>query len=405
MPPIHQRLPFILLIITLVQVVVTMALLAVAVVSPMVADTVGVGAYLIGYQVSLTYIFCSMASSVSGSLVARWGACAVSQLALLVAAAGCAIITVGRIEAIAIGSALIGIGYGTTNPAASHLLFQFTPASRRNLVFSLKQTGVPLGGVVLGLMLPPIAEAFSWQLAIGCVAVFALVLAVAMLPLRSVWDIDRSQNPLSLSAIFAGPRLVWSLPAVRWLSCCSLCYGAVQLSLMSFTVALLVEDFHYALVIAGATLSAIQAAGAAGRIFWGAVADRVGSRLTLIIIGSLTALGALTIANLGPHSSPVLIVAVLIGFGGVAIGWNGVIIAEAARLAPNGQIGAVTGGMMAFSFLGVVLGPGLFTTVFHALGSYTATFGLLSVCSLLGVAALVASMRASGSAAPADCPN
>lgn len=401
MQPIGHRLDLILGTVTLVQVLVTMAMLSIAVVAPMVALSIGVGAHLVGYQVALTYIFCAISAAISGGLVGRWGACRVSQAALLLAGLGCLVITAGRLETIALGSILIGIGYGMTNPAASHLLFRFTPAPRRNLIFSLKQTGVPLGGVVLGLTLPALAAAFSWQLAIGCIALAAGVLAAVMGVLRESWDSDRQVTAPLVGNALAAPRLVWSIAPVRWLSCCGLCFAAVQMALMSFAVTLMVEDFGYALVAAGAILSAIQAAGAIGRVVWGVIADRFGSMLTLIVIGTLSALAAVAVANLGPQSSPLLVVSILILFGAVAIGWNGVAIAEVARLSPPGQVGTVTGGAMAFSFLGVVIGPGLFATVFNVVGSYAATFGVFSAFAVAGVIALVASMRATRRAAAA----
>ena len=33
---------------------------------------------------------------------------------------------------------------------------------RRGLVFSIKQSAVPLGGLVAGALLPPVAERFGW---------------------------------------------------------------------------------------------------------------------------------------------------------------------------------------------------------------------------------------------------
>jgi MFS family permease len=375
---------------------VTMAMLAVAVVAPMVANSAGISPHLVGYQVALTYVFCSISSSLSGGLVRRWGPCRLSQVALALAGLGCLVITAGRLELVALGSAIVGMGYGMTNPAASHLLFRFTPAPRRNLVFSLKQTGVPLGGVVLGLTLPGLAERLSWQLAIGCIAVTAGVLAVALIPLRPAWDDDCDTSASwRIGNVLAASRLAWNLKPIRWLSCCGLSFGAVQLSYMSFAVTMLVEDFGYKLVAAGAILSVVQAAGAGGRILWGAVADRFGGMPTLIALGALGALGAVTIANLSADSPPALVVAILVLFGGIAIGWNGVAMAEVARLAPAGEVGVVTGGTMAYSFIGVVIGPSLFATVFDVLGSYTATFGVLSVFSISGVIALVAAIRAS----------
>jgi hypothetical protein len=50
-------------------------------------------------------------------------------------------------------------------------------------------------------------------------------------------------------------------------------------------------------------------------------------------------------------------------FGATAVGWNGVFLAEIARLAPRDRISDATGGSAFFTFLGVVLTPPLFHLV------------------------------------------
>ena len=47
-----------------------------------------------------------------------------------------------------LASVLIGLSNGTANPAGSEVLQRFTPPAHRNFVFSIKQAGVPLGGVI-----------------------------------------------------------------------------------------------------------------------------------------------------------------------------------------------------------------------------------------------------------------
>ena len=66
-----------------------------------------------------------------------------------------------------LASVAIGIGYGLNNPAASEMLSRFTPKRRRNIVFSLKQSGVPLGGILAALALPLLAQGLGWCVALG----------------------------------------------------------------------------------------------------------------------------------------------------------------------------------------------------------------------------------------------
>ena len=48
----------------------------------------------------------------------------------------------------------MGLSNGAANPAGSEVLQRFSPPGKRNLMFSIKQAGVPLGGVMAGLLVP-----------------------------------------------------------------------------------------------------------------------------------------------------------------------------------------------------------------------------------------------------------
>ena len=47
---------------------------------------------------------------------------------------------------------------------------------------------------------------------------------------------------------------------------------------------------------------------------------------------------------------------------------------EIARVMPSTEVGRATGGVSAFTFLGVVIGPAVFTAIIGLSGSYSAAF-------------------------------
>ena len=49
-----------------------------------------------------------------------------------------------------------------------------------NLMFSLKQTGVPIGGVLSGVIVPPLTLYAGWQAAFAVCAVLIAALALAI---------------------------------------------------------------------------------------------------------------------------------------------------------------------------------------------------------------------------------
>ena len=153
----------ILLVTIAVQVLATFTTLSLAAIAPDVASGLGVAPDLVGFQVSLIYLGAALMSTVAGFQLRRWGPIRVSQASLMFCAAGAALVVIPSLALIAVGSLVIGFGYGMTNPAASELLLRLMPAGRRNLIFSIKQTGVPIGGVLAGLTAPSISQSFGWQ--------------------------------------------------------------------------------------------------------------------------------------------------------------------------------------------------------------------------------------------------
>src|SRR5262249_49683000 len=104
------------------------------------------------------------------------------QVSLLIGAASLLFYLVPSIALALAASACVGLGNGTANPAGSEVLQRFTPRAHRNLVFSIKQAGVPLGGALGGLLIPPLIEAMGWWLAGGVVALACMAAILSPWP-------------------------------------------------------------------------------------------------------------------------------------------------------------------------------------------------------------------------------
>lgn len=374
------------LIVTLaIQAMVAMALLTLPVMAAEVANALNISASFAGIYVAIVYLGAMLASLMAGAGVKRFGAIRISQLGLLMCAIGLGLCMLPSLLSIAFGAFFIGIGYGPITPASSHLLAKTTESHRISLVFSVKQTGVPLGGVLAGAIVPTLVISCGWQMALALVAVCNILCLLIAQPLIKSFDSDRDSNhSLKIGSLVQPIKMVFQYPALRLMAVCSFMFSMVQLSLTTYLVTYLYTEFSYSLVTAGIVLSIAQFGGMTGRITWGWVADRwFGARATLGGLAILMSFSALATASMNMHSSMILVVAVLVVFGATAIGWNGVYLAEVARQAPEGLASVATGGTLAITFLGVVLGPPLFGAIFEISGSYRLGFVLLAVLTAL----------------------
>ncbi len=367
-----------------IQSLVAMALLTLPVMAPVAAQQVGISPTYVGLYVALVYVGAMLASLSSGAAVAHYGAIRVSQFGLLLCALGLALCAVPSLPVIVLGALLIGLGYGPATPASSHLLARSTSPANMSLVFSLKQTGVPLGGVLAGALVPGLMLLTNWQAALLIVAGACVLCAGLSQSLRAELDADRDETrPVRLGNLAQPIRLVLRIEGLRLLALCSFFFSIVQLSLVTYLVSYLYDTLSYGLVAAGFTLSLTQAAGVTGRVVWGWIADRyLGARRMLIALGAVMGLCSLVTALLTPLMPAWSVWLVLILFGASAIGWNGVYLAEVARQAPLGQASLATGGTLSFTFLGVVIGPPLFGAVAGMFGSYRAGYAALALPTL-----------------------
>lgn len=371
-----------LIVTMLIQVSATGAIVAPPAIAPellreMHIDNVGIGAY-----VSIAYITAALSSVYAAAFIQRWGSIRTSQAALGCCALGLLLIASHHMLLAAAGAVALGIGYGPITPASSEILARTTPIDRYALVFSLKQTGVPLGGAVAGLAAAPLAVLVGTPSSLFAMALLCILAAVLGQPLRHQLDSARDPKaPWPTRARFMLPiHMVFSVPGLRMLALCSLVFSAVQMCLSSYLVTYLNATLGWTLVAAGAGLAVAQGGGVVGRILWGAVADMTGKTIgTLRALAVAMAAATLVTASLQPSTSTTLVLALVCVFGCTAIGWNGVYLAAVARQAPEGAAGTATAGCLFFTYLGVVVSAPLFGVLSTSLGSMNVAFALLAV--------------------------
>ena len=375
------------------QVAVTMSNSTLPTIAPKLAEALRIDPALIGYQVSILFGAAVVGTLFGGSSTARFGACRTMQLSIALCIAGLGLMAVPSIVAIVAGSLIAGFGQGLLNSGTADLLVRYTPGERRNLFFSIKQSGVPFGGMLVALATPAVAIALGWQWAVVLVAGAISIVLVSLQPVRNAWDADRHTGGNAPKQKFGGVSYVMARPSLRWISLAGLLFAAVQRSLLTFTVIYLVAERGYTLIEAGVMLSVVQVGGVLGRLAWGWVADRYSSTSVLLIIAVITALDSFLLMALQADWPRAAVFSVFFVFGAAALGWNGVLHAEIASLSPPGMVGVVAGGSTFFVFAGVLLGPSLFALLYAAIGSYSATFVSLAIASVLGGALVLVARR------------
>lgn len=380
---------------TLAQIGTVMGIAIFPVIAPRLAAEMGVEPSLVGFQMSLIYGAAMLSSPFLTWMVTRHGACRAIQAGLLVSVVALVLALLPGLPSLIVASILLGAAMSVMTPAAAHILFRFSPPKHRNLLFSIKQTCVPAGWMIVALVAPPITLMYGWKWAIVLVIMMALGMIAALQPVREVWDDDRKpQSGGVRQQAREGMVLLWRVAELRWLSVASMFMSGVQLCLSSFAVTMLVQEANYGLVAAGVMLSVAQGAGVTGRIVWGWIADRFGNCLELLLkLSGVMVVCCVLMAFVTPQWSHALMAVLFLLFGASAIGWNGLFLAEVARLSPPGKVSVATSGAMVWNFAGILIGPALFALIYRVNGSYAQTFGLLSAFAVAGFLFLLLTTR------------
>ena len=334
---------------------------------------VGVGAIA-----SVAYLGALVTSRIAGHWTDRSGPATVIVVGLLALALGNAVAGLAWHAAIFyVGIAIAGLGYGSVNPATTVLSNPAT-ARRRGLVMSIKQSGVPLGGIIAGAVLPAVALEWGWRWA------FAVSMA-ACLPLAAFIAIRRgyrAQPPDHSAPVHLAARQL-RLPLGYLFG---LLIAGVQVSVFAFTAVYLVDVRGFSTSSAGLGVSVLLIGGVVGRLFWGWLSDLF-PRQRLLVLQGIGILGAalLTCLIVVPDS---LVMATLVALGVCSVGWNGVYIAVVAESTELHRVGASTGASLALINLGAISFPLLVGFLIHLTSSWVV--GLLTLAGLSLGATVVA---------------
>ena len=368
-----------------------MSLVTVPVLATEIAAETGISASYVGLFTSLIFGAAMFSSAASGGVIHRLGPVRTNQLGLVFSATALLFTLTANPWCLALSAVLIGAGYGPNTPSGSEVLGRVTPPRMRGLVFSIKQSGAPLGAMAGGLILPAMVVIGDWRVAVATGALIVYAAAVAIEPLRTRIDTGtRGGGPRRRASMLHAVRATLADPALRRLTVAAFVLMTVHTCFQTFTVAFLVEHVGLGLTAAGGLFAVLSVAGAISRVGLGWLSDRLSRARGLLVALSLGASAscALTATFTGEWSIAALVLACAFAGIGTA-GWYGVFLAEIARLAPSERVGLATGGALFFVYAAICAGPLAFTAAVSITGSYPPAFWLGAAVSLVATVNLL----------------
>jgi len=355
-----------------------------AVIAPAIITDLRIDAAWIGIYFALTAAASLVAQLGCGSFIVRHGALRMSQISLVLLAAGTALAALGTPLALVLSAIICGGGGAVSTPASSHLLSRVSSPRYMPMVFSIKQTAVPAGLLLAGLLGPQLTEWTGWRVTMLFSASACAVFALVLQPLRRIFDTDRvPTRNFRLSDFKATVTSVLGTPGLRALSFACLAFNGLQAVVTAYFVVYL-TTIGYTPVAAGFVFSVAVAVAVPGRILWGWLGSSyVTPRVMMagLALGMAASVALLALCSAGWPALLVGLIACVLS--ATALSWHGILLAETARAAPEGMRGGVTGGVLSFGQVGALALPLVYSGLLDLTGSYGIGFVVCGVPALL----------------------
>lgn len=338
-------------------------------------DLKGVGLFLAAEWVGLTIALLPW-----GLVTDRIG----ERRALALGLTGCGLVmcSIALVDSGLAAGALLALGAGigaSVQSASGRAVMQWFGPSERGLAFGVRQTAVPIGGVIGALALPALADAHGVGASFVFLGVFCIVTAaigyavVRELPAEGV-EVEDVESTLR-------DRRLWVLCGGSGL------YVTAQIVLFGFLVLYLHDERGFSTTKAAGALAAAQLVAVFFRIGAGRWSDVVHSRILPLRRIGIATTAALAAAAILLGASDAVVVSLLVFATALSAAWNGLSFVAAAEIAGAGRSGAAIGFQQTVLSISGVVVPPLFASVVDA-SSWRLGFAAAAVAPLAGWALL-----------------
>jgi MFS transporter, ACS family, hexuronate transporter len=295
---------------------------------------------------------------------------------------------------------VMGWGYSIVNPATARGVLEWFPVNRRATAIGLKQTGVPIGGVVAAATLA-LTTFLPWQTIIWLIAGVTLCNALIcsrLVEIPNTVDSDRA-GPLAGIFRLVRDRNFGVLVITNGL------FNMGQYNFFTYLTSFMRDAVQASQEIASLTLGLTQASSAVGRIGWGALSDTVfkGRRKGLTaLICFAAAVFFVVMSAVGSAWGAVggIVIAMLLGL--TIASWASLMQTIAVESVAPEHSGSAIGYTTIGTASGAMIGPPLFGAVIDATGSFAE--GWLATAVIIAIGAVLLNYGFSEKSAPRPAP-
>ena len=262
---------------------------------------------------------------------------------------------------------------------------------RRGLMTGIVLSAAGLSQTIIPLLVSRILVAYDWRQSYVIVALIALVPTIVAAQFLRRDPAQMGQSPYGAGKVEAGRVIsdakglsfreaihTWQL----WQLCVVVATSSFGVGVIQVHIVVYATDLGMSVTSGANILAFIGGLGIAGRIIMGSAADRIDTKLALIIACILQA-GALFLVIGAKEAWVLYLFGAIFGFGfGGFLPVHSLIVAELFGLSSHGVIYGLT---MLSVTIGLGIGSFLAGKIFDIMGSYSLAFLLSAVAMVIGL--------------------
>jgi MFS family permease len=280
---------------------------------------------------------------------------------------------------------LFGAAYAASTPAGGRAILAWFDRDR-GIAMGIRQTGVPVGGLLGALTLPFVAHVAGLRGAFVYAAVITLITTlIAVVPYRESPDTRAGDS--SLRSVARGMRTLARDPRLIGVTLTCMILSGIQQTMNAFVTVTGVTIVGVSPAVAALAFACAQGAAVGGRLGWGFVSDRLLHGERLVPLAAICVLAALATAALSASHAggvvPLFAAAIVLGFSGA--GWNGLMAAALAEVGGTERAASALGLALTAIFLSSAIAP----TAFGATADHTSLRVAWLVASAFALAGVV----------------
>ena len=344
---------------------------AIVVVMPDIQAEFGIDRADASLPYTMTMLGYALGNFAVGRIIDRFGVTVALIMAALVIASAMGLATLSpSVAALAAVQVIIGFGTGASfGPLIADVSLWFL--KRRGIAVAITASGNYLSGAIWPVVLAGVLEADGWRAVYAALALITLAVIIPLsLLLRARVPAEARAHADGISTLRAQaagfpPRTLMLMLGAAGIGCC------VAMSMPQVHIVSLCTDLGYGPAVGGQMLSLMLLGGAASRLVFGLMGDRLGGVKTLLI-GSALQCAALFLYLPSGGMVSLYVVSMVFGLsqGGIVPSYALVV----REYMPSAEAGRRVGFVIMMTILGMALGGWMSGWIFDVTGSYQMAF-------------------------------